>query len=450
MKPKYEEHHNLNISDEAIVSATKLSSKYINDRFLPDKAIDLLDEACTCANLRNKAISDYELFLKKRDELKSEEEELTSKAETTTEDAERDKVYKDLASVKTELLSYDGKEDELKEKASHNDVKEEDLAKVINLWTGIPVTKVMEGDIKRLAGLEDRLKAHLIGQDEAVDLVVAAIKRNRVQLSVQRRHASFNFVGPTGVGKTELVKLLSKELFDTPETLIRLDMSEFMEKHSVSRLIGSPPGYVGYDEAGQLTEKVRRKPYSIILFDEIEKAHPDVMNILLQILDEGKTNDAHGRTVSFANTVIIMTSNAGSERRESALGFAKAPSDIKKENAIKGLREFLRPEFIGRVDEIVVFNELTEDNYKDIAKLMLSELSDSLKEKSISFGYSDDVPALLVSKMDGTVRGARDLRNVIRRNVEDKISNYLVDNYDKPLKAINLSADGDEVILETK
>ena len=324
------------------------------------------------------------------------------------------------------------------------------MAKVINLWTGIPVTKVMEGDIKRLAGLEDRLKAHLIGQDEAVDLVVAAIKRNRVQLSVQRRPASFIFVGPTGVGKTELVKLLSKELFDTPETLIRLDMSEFMEKHSVSRLIGSPPGYVGYDEAGQLTENVRRKPYSIILFDEIEKAHPDVMNILLQILDEGKTNDAHGRTVSFANTVIIMTSNAGSERRESALGFAKAPSDIKKENAIKGLREFLRPEFIGRVDEIVVFNELTEDNYKDIAKLMLSELSDSLKEKSISFGYSDDVPALLVSKMDGTVRGARDLRNVIRRNVEDKISNYLVDNYDKPLKAINLSADGDEVILETK
>lgn len=449
-KKYYEDYHKVKISDDLVYRAVTLSERYITDRFLPDKAIDLLDEACTCANLRNKAISDYELFLKKRDELKSEEEELTSKAETTTEDAERDKVYKDLATVKTELLSYDGKEDELKEKASHNDVKEEDLAKVINLWTGIPVTKVMEGDIKRLAGLEDRLKAHLIGQDEAVDLVVAAIKRNRVQLSVQRRPASFIFVGPTGVGKTELVKLLSKELFDTPETLIRLDMSEFMEKHSVSRLIGSPPGYVGYDEAGQLTEKVRRKPYSIILFDEIEKAHPDVMNILLQILDEGKTNDAHGRTVSFANTVIIMTSNAGSERRESALGFAKAPSDIKKENAIKGLREFLRPEFIGRVDEIVVFNELTEDNYKDIAKLMLSELSDSLKEKSISFGYSDDVPALLVSKMDGTVRGARDLRNVIRRNVEDKISNYLVDNYDKPLKAINLSADGDEVILETK
>lgn len=450
IKKYYEDYHKVKISDDLVYRAVTLSERYITDRFLPDKAIDLLDEACTCANLRNKAISDYELFLKKRDELKSEEEELTSKAETTTEDAERDKVYKDLATVKTELLSYDGKEDELKEKASHNDVKEEDLAKVINLWTGIPVTKVMEGDIKRLAGLEDRLKAHLIGQDEAVDLVVAAIKRNRVQLSVQRRPASFIFVGPTGVGKTELVKLLSKELFDTPETLIRLDMSEFMEKHSVSRLIGSPPGYVGYDEAGQLTEKVRRKPYSIILFDEIEKAHPDVMNILLQILDEGKTNDAHGRTVSFANTVIIMTSNAGSERRESALGFAKAPSDIKKENAIKGLREFLRPEFIGRVDEIVVFNELTEDNYKDIAKLMLSELSDSLKEKSISFGYSDDVPALLVSKMDGTVRGARDLRNVIRRNVEDKISNYLVDNYDKPLKAINLSADGDEVILETK
>ena len=306
--------------------------------------------------------------------------------------------------------------------------------------------------------IKDVLDQYIIGQDEAKVALSVAVYNHYKRISqkedddsgVEIQKSNVLLLGPTGVGKTELVKLLSKELFDTPETLIRLDMSEFMEKHSVSRLIGSPPGYVGYDEAGQLTEKVRRKPYSIILFDEIEKAHPDVMNILLQILDEGKTNDAHGRTVSFANTVIIMTSNAGSERRESALGFAKAPSDIKKENAIKGLREFLRPEFIGRVDEIVVFNELTEDNYKDIAKLMLSELSDSLKEKSISFGYSDDVPALLVSKMDGTVRGARDLRNVIRRNVEDKISNYLVDNYDKPLKAINLSADGDEVILETK
>ena len=450
IKKYYEDFHRVKIDDSLVYRAVTLSERYITDRFLPDKAIDLLDEACTCANLRNKAISDYEKFILTRDELKAEEDELTTKAEKAANDEERNLAFKDLAEVRTELLSFDGKEDELKKNASDNAVTDEDLAKVINLWTGIPATKVMEGDLKRLVGLEERLSEHLIGQEDAVQLVAAAIKRNRVQLSVQKRPASFIFVGPTGVGKTELVKLLSKELFDTPETLIRLDMSEFMEKHSVSRLIGSPPGYVGYDEAGQLTEKVRRKPYSIILFDEIEKAHPDVMNILLQILDEGKTNDAHGRTVSFANTVIIMTSNAGSERRESALGFGKSTGDVKKENAIRALKEFLRPEFIGRVDEIVVFNELTEDNYKAIAVLMLSELNEALNEKSINFEYSDDVPAYLVSKMDGNVRGARDLRNVIRRNVEDKISNYLVDNFDTPLKTVSLSIKNNEVVLETK
>ncbi len=447
IKKYYEDYHKVQISDNLVYKAVVLSERYITDRFLPDKAIDLLDEACTCANLRNKAISEYELFLKHKAELKDEEEALVSAVETENDEAKKNENYAELARVRTELISCESKEADLKEKASDNRVVEADLAKVINLWTGIPTTKIVEGDVKRLIGMEDRLKAHIIGQDEAVDLVAAAIKRSRMQLSVQKRPASFIFVGPTGVGKTELVKQLSYELFDTPETLIRLDMSEFMEKHSVSRLIGSPPGYVGYDEAGQLTEKVRRKPYSIILFDEIEKAHPDVMNILLQILDEGKTNDAHGRTVSFANTVIIMTSNAGSERKAAAMGFGKAAGEVKREMAVKALREFLRPEFIGRVDEIVVFNELTEENYCKIAELMLGELKTALQDKGIAFSYDADVPQFLVGKMDGNVRGARDLRNVIRRNAEDKISSYLVEHCDEPLHTVHIVCKDDGLQL---
>lgn len=450
IKKYYEDYHKVQISDTLVYKAVTLSERYITDRFLPDKAIDLLDEACTCANLRNKAISDYELFLKRIADLKSQEEALVSATETENDEQKKNEKYAALASIRTELIACDGKEAELREKASDNFVNEEDLAKVINLWTGIPTTKIVDGDVKRLIGMEDRLKAHVIGQDSAVDAVAAAIKRSRMQLSVQKRPASFIFVGPTGVGKTELVKQLSFELFDTPETLIRLDMSEFMEKHSVSRLIGSPPGYVGYDEAGQLTEKVRRKPYSIILFDEIEKAHPDVMNILLQILDEGKTNDAHGRTVSFANTVIIMTSNAGSERKTTAMGFGKAPSDVKREMAVQALREFLRPEFIGRVDEIVVFNELSSDDYARIAVLMLDELKTALRDKSITLEYAEDVPKVLVEKMDGNVRGARDLRNVIRRNAEDKISAYLVAHYGEPIKVIRLTAENGEVTLSVE
>ena len=442
IKKYYEDYHKVEIADNLVYKAVTLSERYITDRFLPDKAIDLLDEACTCANLRNKAISEYEKLINEIDDLKSEEEELS--AETENIDYER------LAEIRAELLNSENRLPEIKEKASDNQVLESDLATVINLWTGIPASKVVEGDLKRLAGLEDRLKQHIIGQDEAVNLVAAAIKRSRVQLSLQKRPASFIFVGPTGVGKTELVKQLSMELFDTPETMIRFDMSEFMEKHSVSRLIGSPPGYVGYDEAGQLTEKVRRKPYSIILFDEIEKAHPDVMNILLQILDEGKTNDAHGRTVSFANTVIVMTSNAGSERKENVLGFAKDKGEVKKDNAVKALREFLRPEFIGRVDEIVVFNDLSHENYKGIAALMLDELKTSLKDRAIDFRYSDDVTEALVSKMSGDTRGARDLRNVIRRNVEDKISSYIVENYDKVITSVELKIDNGEILLEVK
>lgn len=447
IKKYYEDYHKVQISDTLVYKAVTLSERYITDRFLPDKAIDLLDEACTCANLRNKAISDYELFLKHVADLKTQEETLVSETETENDEQKKNEKYAALASIRTELIACDGKEAELKEKASDNFVNEEDLAKVINLWTGIPTTKIVDGDVKRLIGMEDRLKAHVIGQDSAVDAVAAAIKRSRMQLSVQKRPASFIFVGPTGVGKTELVKQLSFELFDTPETLIRLDMSEFMEKHSVSRLIGSPPGYVGYDEAGQLTEKVRRKPYSIILFDEIEKAHPDVMNILLQILDEGKTNDAHGRTVSFANTVIIMTSNAGSERKTTAMGFGKAPSDVKREMAVQALREFLRPEFIGRVDEIVVFNELSSEDYAHIAVLMLDELKSALHDKSITLEYAEDVPTALVEKMDGNVRGARDLRNVIRRNAEDKISSYLVEHYGEPIKTVRLTAENGELAV---
>ncbi len=442
IKKYYEDFHKVRIADNLVYKAVTLSERYITDRFLPDKAIDLLDEACTCANLRNKSISDYEKLLNDISALKEEEEELSSDTENID--------YEQLAKIRAELLASEGKEPQLKEAASDNQVTENDLATVINLWTGIPASKVVEGDLKRLAGLENRLKKHIVGQDEAVELVSAAIKRSRVQLSLQKRPASFIFVGPTGVGKTELVKQLSQELFDTPETLIRLDMSEFMEKHSVSRLIGSPPGYVGYDEAGQLTEKVRRKPYSIILFDEIEKAHPDIMNILLQILDEGKTNDAHGRTVSFANTVIIMTSNAGSERKENALGFAKDKGEVKKENAIKALNEFLRPEFIGRVDEIVVFNELGHEEYKNISVLMLGELAEGLLDRGITLKYSDDVPEYLVSKMNGDIRGARDLRNVIRRNVEDKISSYIVENCDTVINEVSLVITDGNIELNVK
>ncbi|MCR4564214.1 MAG: ATP-dependent Clp protease ATP-binding subunit [Clostridiales bacterium] len=444
IKNYYEDFHKVSISDNLVYKAVTMSERYITDRYLPDKAIDLLDEACTCANLRNKAISDYEIELEKKKQLEDSLDELEHEEDIEKLD------FKEISNLKTEIISLEEEIEKLKVKAADNAVTENDLATVINLFTGIPMSKVLDGDLKSLIGLEDRLKAKVIGQDRAVELVAAAIKRSRVQISAQRKPASFIFVGPTGVGKTELVKRLSMELFDTPETLIRLDMSEFMEKHSVSRIIGSPPGYVGYDEAGQLTEKVRRKPYSIILFDEIEKAHPDVMNILLQILDEGKTSDAHGRVVDFSNTVIIMTSNAGSERKENALGFAKDKAEVNVEKSIKALNEFLRPEFVGRVDEIVVFNELTEENYEQIAMLMLNELGDALKDKGITLTIGENVAKTLVSKMDGNVRGARDLRNVIRRNVEDKVSTYLVENCDKLLKSVSLSVDGDEIVLKTK
>lgn len=432
IKSYYENYHHVRISDQLVRRAVVLSERYINDRFLPDKAIDLLDEACTCANLRNKAISDYQKKSRELQELQETEEELMNDTE------EMD--LEEISRVRAEIVACESETNQLKPAADDNGVTEDDLANVIQLWTGIPASKVIESDLRRLAGLEKTLKSKVIGQDEAVELVSAAIRRSRVQISPRRRPASFIFVGPTGVGKTELVKQLANELFDTPETLIRLDMSEFMEKHSVSRIIGSPPGYVGYDEAGQLTEKVRRKPYSVILFDEIEKAHPDVLNILLQILDEGRITDAQGRTVNFENTVIIMTSNAGSERKEGAMGFAKDVQTATREKVMKALSDFLRPEFIGRVDEVVVFRALTEADYEKIAILMLGELVEPLREKGIWFTWEDGVPAILAKKAFGGRRGARDLRNLIRRRVEDQIASLMVERCDEPVESICISA----------
>ena len=437
VKDYYEDYHRVRVTDTLIEKAVNLSERYINDRFLPDKAIDLLDEACTCANLRNKHISDFEVAAAELEELEAHEAELMESTE--------EKNYEEIAKIKAEIIQKKEEVAKLSELASDNHVTEDDLARVIQLWTGIPASKVIESDLRRLSSLEDNLKAGIIGQDEAVSLVAAAVRRGRVRISPRRRPASFIFVGPTGVGKTELVKLLAKELFDTPETLIRLDMSEFMEKHSVSRIIGSPPGYVGYDEAGQLTEKVRRKPYSVVLFDEIEKAHPDVMNILLQILDEGRITDAQGRTVNFENTVIVMTSNAGSNRGSGALGFAKTKNEASKERALKALNEFLRPEFIGRVDEVVVFNDLSLDDYKRIAVLMLRELVDPLLDKGITFTWNDEATTLIAEKSVDGPRGARDLRNVIRKNVEDVITEKIV-NATSEIKSVSLTTEGDKII----
>lgn len=439
IKDYYENYHKVQISDNLVYSAVTLSERFINDRFLPDKAIDLLDEACTCANLRNKNISEYENRLNEKADLIIREQELMESEEPD---------YEAIAKVKQEIMQCETRINQLIPLVEDSPVTEEDLARVIQLWTGIPAQKIVESDLRRLADLDKKLKAKVIGQDEAVDVVAKAVRRGRICVSPRRRPSSFIFVGPTGVGKTELVKQLANELFDTPETLIRLDMSEFMEKHSVSRIIGSPPGYVGYDEAGQLTEKVRRKPYSVLLFDEIEKAHPDVMNILLQILDEGKITDAQGRTVSFENTVIVMTSNAGSSRSEGALGFGKTQGDVNKEKALKALREFLRPEFLGRVDEVVVFNDLDEDAFKKIAVLMLDEFKEPLRDKGIAFAYTDEAVAELAKDSVGGTRGARDLRNNIRRKVEDKIAEKILENIDTPVTTITVDVKNNDIVLK--
>lgn len=439
IKSYYEDYHRVNMSDEIVRKTVILSERYITDRFLPDKAIDLLDESCTHAALRNKELETFDRNNARLDELKANEEELASQDEID---------YEKLATVRYDIARLEKELSEMDKTKLRADVQEEDIAHVIELWTGIPASKVQENELNKLADLEQQLKSKVIGQDEAVKALAAAVKRSRVQISPRRRPASFIFVGPTGVGKTELVKVLSEELFNTPETLIRLDMSEFMEKHSVSKIIGSPPGYVGYEEAGQVTEKVRRRPYSVLLFDEIEKAHPDVLNILLQILDEGVLTDAQGRKVNFSNTVIVMTSNAGSEKSGNALGFAKTEADATNEKVRAALSEFLRPEFLSRLDEIIVFRHLNEDDFVAISALMLNEYTGSLKEKGINFTYDEKAQKYLAKKAYGGKSGARDLRNLIRKEVEDKIASAIVDHRTGEIAAINVTADDDSIKLE--
>ena len=441
IKSYYENYHRVQLSDDIIKRAVVLSERYITDRFLPDKAIDLMDESCACAALRNASMAEYDTAKFELEKLKEQEEQMTA------DGAEPD--YEKLAETRCEIARLEEKTKSLEQDALHSSVTEEDLAHVIELWTGIPASRIQESELKKLADLENKLNSKVIGQTEAVEAVAAAIRRSKVQISPRRRPASFIFVGPTGVGKTELVKVLSHELFDTPDALIRLDMSEFMEKHSVSRIIGSPPGYVGYDEAGQMTEKVRRKPYSVILCDEIEKAHPDVMNILLQILDEGKITDAHGRVVNFENTIIVMTSNAGSERKESALGFAKNAADVTRDKTMKALSEFLRPEFLSRVDEIIIFHELTGTDFQAIARLMIDEYVDSLKERNITLKYDNTVLSWLADHAIGGKSGARDLRNLIRKKIEDQIAALLVTHYDQQVTGIAITVENDEIKLNS-
>ncbi len=422
LKPRYEEHHHVQVPADVLSATVTLSERYITDRYLPDKAIDLLDEACACCNLAHPVISEYLGMQKELDALRQEE------ADMENADVNEPIDYERVAERKTRIAKLEADLPAKQAAASEIQVTMDDVAKVIELWTGIPAVKIRETEFVKLAGLEAALKKKVIGQDEAVHLVAQAIKRSRADLSGRRRPASFIFVGPTGVGKTELVKQLANQLFDGPDPLIRLDMSEYMEKYAVSRMIGSPPGYVGYEEAGQLTEKVRRRPYSVVLFDEIEKAHPDVMNILLQILDEGKINDAQGRTVDFSNTVICMTSNAGSsDQSAGSLGFNKSDAQRSEEKTRKALAQFLRPEFLGRVDEVIAFKPLTEETLQGIAALMLDEYKPGMEAKGIAYSYTPAALKALVQKSQGGRFGARDLRRTIRKAVEDPAAERLID-----------------------
>ncbi len=446
----YEDYHGVKISDEMCAEAVKMSERYITDRFLPDKAIDLIDEACSDVNLKDKNIIRRAELRKDLDDLKFERETLMSadapKGEELTDEA-LDKRYERIAELRSKEMQ---REQELAslELEGVPELTIDNLARIIELWTKIPASSIRKDEFERLAELDKRLKAHIVGQDEAVNAVCAAIKRSRVGLKAKRKPTSFIFVGGTGVGKTELVKRLAADLFDSPESLIRLDMSEFMEKFSVSRIIGSPPGYVGYDEAGQLTEKIRRKPYSVVLFDEIEKAHPDVLNILLQILDDGRITDAQGRTVNFENTVIVMTTNAGSNRKGGAMGFGGTVNDMGRERALKALGEFLRPEFINRVDEIVYFNSLTEENFRSIAKLMLEETRDAIAERGISMTWNTALIDYLVRKSYSVTYGARNLRRTIQKDVEDAIAQKIIDCRGENAGHISVSADDNGVVVE--
>jgi len=443
IKKYYEAHHHVQVPTDVLAASVQLAERYITDRFLPDKAIDLLDEACACCNLAHPELTDY---LEKQALLDGARD---AELALTAVDTDQPIDYEQLAAVKTQIAQLEA---ELAAKAplvENIQVTMEDVAKVIELWTGIPAVKIQESEFVKLAGLETELKNKIIGQDEAVKLVAQAIKRSRADLGGRRRPASFIFVGPTGVGKTELVKQLAAQLFDGPDPLIRLDMSEYMEKHAVSRMIGSPPGYVGYDEAGQLTEKVRRRPYSVVLFDEIEKAHPDVMNILLQILDEGKINDAQGRAVDFSNTVICMTSNAGSSQQGSGgLGFNKSAADRSKEKVMKALSDFLRPEFLGRVDEVIAFNPLEQADLERIAALMLDEYKPGMQQKAIGFAYTPAALDALVRQCEGGKFGARDLRRVIRKQVEDPIAEKLIGGLLASGDSLTVDAEDGSIVLK--
>lgn len=435
VKGYYEGYHNVVVDDELIRKIVILSERYVCDRYLPDKAIDLLDEACACASLANSAIDELYVANKKIAEYQIRLDKLVSNVDAPN--------YEEQARVKTELTKYKNIANGLYEPACNNVVTENDVAKVIELWTGIPASKIAEDDIVKLLNLEEKIKERIIGQDQAVKLITAAVKRARVQTTPHRRPASFIFVGPTGVGKTELVKVLSNQLFDTPETFIRFDMSEFMEKHSVAKLIGAPPGYIGYDDAGQLTEKIRRRPYSVILFDEIEKAHPDVLNILLQVLDDGRITDAQGRTVNFENTIIVMTSNAGSQNKENLMGFGKTQQEASKEKAVSALEEFLRPEFIARVDEIVPFNKLSFESLVDIAELMLNDVKKVISEKGIELKFSRDVCEFIANISKNGKAGARDVRNNIRKKIEDRVVDLIIESGENNIKEIAISVNND-------
>ena len=439
----YEAFHGVVISPEIARQAVILSERYITDRFLPDKAIDLIDEACSDVNLHNKTLGRLMELRKERADIELELGMLTENAEKTQED------YARMAELRSREIQLDEQIAPLAQEPKPA-VTMENLARIIELWTKIPASKIRAQEYEQLRSLESNLKKHIVGQDEAISAVARAIRRSRVGISAKKRPVSFIFVGSTGVGKTELVKRLAAELFSSVESLIRLDMSEYMEKHSVSKLIGSPPGYVGYDEAGQLTEKIRRKPYSVILFDEIEKAHPDVMNILLQILDDGRITDAQGRVVNFENTVIIMTSNAGSDRKDGSVGFGRTLSEQSREKAMKALGEFLRPEFLNRVDDVICFNKLTEENFRGIAGIMLTELRDSLAERGVTFCWEQSLIDALVKKAYSVTYGARNLRRTIQRELEDPIAEKIIDSFEHPISELEALADGETIRIEAK
>ena len=443
LAPNYEKFHGVKISDGILRQAVLLSERYITDRFLPDKAIDLIDEACSDLNLKDPDISRR---MQIQRELDDYEKERTMLEEKQQEGGEPD--YERMAFLKSKELQLNTELTALCEKGDPQ-LSMENLAHVIELWTKIPASRIREQEFQRLSQLENRLKEHIIGQNEAVEAVSAAVRRNRVGISPKHKPVSFIFVGPTGVGKTELVKQLANDLFNTPDALIRLDMSEFMEKHSVSRIVGSPPGYVGYDEAGQLTEKIRRKPYAVILFDEIEKAHPDVLNVLLQILDDGEITDAHGRKVNFENTIIVMTSNAGSATKEGTVGFDRTVSQQDADRAMKALQQFLRPEFINRVDAVITFNRLSEENFQSIARIMLGELQTSLKEKGITFTYDDALVAFLTHQSYSRTYGARNLRRTIQKELEDPMATKIIDSYENPVTQIKATVENEEIKLYT-